>query len=270
MGSDAEQAAARPVAILTQFVFRLAFGLALAMSITPARLVPSGFYRVHLYVLLGLNVLATLVATTSGEDQIDLVPPVAGALLSYAGAVAWLYEKPKAGKLFLVAVTVTSLWGAWLPLGKLSLLRAGAGQTFVAWCLEWIDAPTAGLLLGASMASMLLGHWYLNTPTMDLIPLRRLVILLAAAAVLRGIVCAAGLGFEIAAVGTLRFEQVLFLALRWLAGIFGILGLAWMSWQTLKIPNTQSATGILYVTVIGTFVGELTSQLLSARAGYPL
>ena len=37
-----------------------------------------------------------------------------------------------------------------------------------------------------------------------------------------------------------------------------------MSWQTLKIPNTQSATGILYVAVITTFLGELTSLLLSA------
>ena len=38
-----------------------------------------------------------------------------------------------------------------------------------------------------------------------------------------------------------------------------------MSWQTLKIPNTQSATGILYVAVITTFLGELTAQLLSPR-----
>jgi hypothetical protein len=38
-----------------------------------------------------------------------------------------------------------------------------------------------------------------------------------------------------------------------------------MAWQTLKIPNTQSATGILYVAVIAVFLGELTAQLLSGR-----
>jgi formate-dependent nitrite reductase membrane component NrfD len=43
-----------------------------------------------------------------------------------------------------------------------------------------------------------------------------------------------------------------------------------MVWETLKIPNTQSATGILYVAVIGTFVGELTGLLLSAESSYPL
>jgi len=61
-----------------------------------------------------------------------------------------------------------------------------------------------------------------------------------------------------------------FVALRWLAGLIGVGALAVMTWQTLKIPNTQSATGILYVAVIGVFIGELTSQLLSAHASFPL
>jgi len=46
--------------------------------------------------------------------------------------------------------------------------------------------------------------------------------------------------------------------------------LAWMAWQTLKIPNTQSATGILYVAVITVFIGELTSLLLSGGTAFPV
>ena len=42
-----------------------------------------------------------------------------------------------------------------------------------------------------------------------------------------------------------------------------------MTWQTLKIPNTQSATGILYVAVILTFLGELVSHLLSQELRIP-
>jgi len=38
----------------------------------------------------------------------------------------------------------------------------------------------------------------------------------------------------------------------------------------LQIPNTQSATGILYVAVIATFLGELTSLLLSAGLAFPI
>jgi hypothetical protein len=38
----------------------------------------------------------------------------------------------------------------------------------------------------------------------------------------------------------------------------------------LKIPNTQSATGILYAAVVLAMIGELTSQLLSAETMYPV
>ena len=62
----------------------------------------------------------------------------------------------------------------------------------------------------------------------------------------------------------------LFLSLRWLAGLVGTLGLAWLTWKTLEIPNTQSATGILYAAMILAFIGELTAQLLSAEAVFPL
>jgi hypothetical protein len=63
---------------------------------------------------------------------------------------------------------------------------------------------------------------------------------------------------------------LLFLALRWSFGICGVLALLWMTWRTLEIPNTQSATGILYVAVIGVFVGELAAALLSAQSALPL
>ena len=41
--------------ILVQFLFRLAFGLAAAMALTSPRWVTPGFYRVHLWVGLGIN-----------------------------------------------------------------------------------------------------------------------------------------------------------------------------------------------------------------------
>ena len=63
---------------------------------------------------------------------------------------------------------------------------------------------------------------------------------------------------------------LLFVVLRWSFGLCGVLALLWMAWRTLKIPNTQSATGILYVAVIGVFVGELTAALLSAESAFPL
>jgi hypothetical protein len=54
----------------------------------------------------------------------------------------------------------------------------------------------------------------------------------------------------------------MWLALRWLAGILGPLVVCWMTMQILKLRNTQAATGVLFVGVILTFIGELSASLL--------
>ncbi len=97
------------VAILTQFVLRLSFGLALGMALTDPKKVTSGYYRNHLYVLLGLTVLATMVAL-GAPQQFELVPPLAAAVLSYVSSVAWLYEKPRIGIPVLWLVAACTLW----------------------------------------------------------------------------------------------------------------------------------------------------------------
>jgi hypothetical protein len=249
--------------VLTQFLFRLSFGLALSMTITSPRRVTSGYFRNHLYVLLGMNVLAALVAWQAPE-QFSIWPPVAAAGLSYAGAVVWLYEKPRVGRALLALVAICGLAGAWLAMPPVLSTTA---ESPIASALRWLDAPTSGLLLGSTLAAMFLGHWYLNTPTMELAPLKRLVLLAGGAAIARAIVCGGGLVWQIEQVG---MPQPAFIALRWLSGLVGATALCVMTWKTLKIPNTQSATGILYVAVIAVFLGELTSQLLSARALFPL
>ncbi len=123
--------------------------------------------------------------------------------------------------------------------------------------------------MGLTMASMLLGHWYLNAPGMDLAPLRRLLTAMAIAVVLHALVCGVGLGLELG-VRPPTTEWWLFITMRWAFGLAGVVALTWMAWRTLEIPNTQSATGILYVAVIGAFVGETMSLLLSAESVYPI
>jgi hypothetical protein len=251
------------MAILTQFIFRLSFGMALGMALTNPRKVTSGYYRNHLYVLLGLNVLATMVAVTA-RDQFSLALPLVAAILCYAGSVVWLYEKPRAGIAILALIAAVTLWGAW------QATDFQRSQGIAATTLAWIDPVSGGLVLGMTMAAMFLGHWYLNTPTMAIGPLERLVVLMGASICLRAVVEGAGLALLVADHGWPATEQVLFISLRWLSGIFGALGLTVMTWHTLKIPNTQSATGILYVGVIATFLGELTSLLLTAQSQSPL
>ena len=83
--------------VLTQFVLRMSFGLAAAMALTSPRLVTSGYFRNHAYVLLGLNVLATLVAWTPIAVSCCCGRRWSAAVLSYACSAVWLYERPRAG-----------------------------------------------------------------------------------------------------------------------------------------------------------------------------
>jgi hypothetical protein len=241
------------VSILTQFIFRLSFGLALGMALVSPRQVTSGYYRNHLYVLLGLGALATMAALARGGG-IGLAPPLAVTILSYVGSVLWLYEKPRAGIAALVLVSAAGLWGAWRATDWAS--ASDPGTTL----LGALDPVTGGLVLGLTMAAMFLGHWYLNSPGMAIAPLARLVVLLGAAIALRAVVEGAELALYLRT-GQLATAQWLFVALRWLSGIFGALALVVMTYKTLQIPNTQSATGILYVCVIATFLGELVAML---------
>jgi hypothetical protein len=261
-------------AVLVEFLFRLTFGVATAMAVTPSRWVTSGFFRVHLWVLMGLMTLAVLASYSqqgSASDPLTVWLAVwrfwlaaIAAAASYIGAVIWMYERRLAGKLAIMVVAVCSLAGCYLP--RFSLEKP------ISLLLLLADRVTSGLVLGCVTTAMLLGHWYLNTPTMKLDPLKRLIAMLFGVVGLRVIVSLAGAWLELAhsAAGGMPPGWTLFFALRWLSGIAGVLIVAWLAWQTLKIPNTQSATGILYAGVILAFIGELTSQLLSAGARYPV
>jgi len=240
--------------LLAQFLLRLSFGLAVGMAVTSPKLVSSGYFRNHLYVTLGLSTLAALVAM--GISPLLASLAATAAVLSYVGSVCWLYEAKRAGVVMLWLVAACSLIAAWTGEGPGLLLA--------------VSVVTSGLVLGLTMAAMLLGHWYLNSPGMELEPLRRLLKLIAVAVGAQIAVSTVGLIGHLRTVDGVSVSWLLFVLLRWSFGLVGVLALVWMAWQTLKIPNTQSATGILYVAVIGVFVGELTSLLLSAESVFPL
>lgn len=241
--------------------------MALAMALTPPRLVTSGYYRVHLWVLMGCNTLASLClfSDRNYEHWTAVFALAIGlAASSYVGGVVWLYEQSRLGIAMLYGIAIAALVAAglataWQP-----------GTTDLGMTLGYLDIASGGWLLGVTMAAMLLGHWYLNTPTMELVPLKRLVLLMALAIGLRTAVSAAGLWLNLSYGEALDTARVIFVGLRWLSGLLGTAIMALMTWYVLKVPNTQSATGILYAGVILSFIGELASQLLSVEALYPL
>ena len=160
---------------LLEFLIRLSFGLCLGMLCVPRTLVPAGFYRVHLWVLLGLYTLAALFATNQPDSPTRPMLfwlSVTAAGVSYVGAVIWLYERTRAGVIALACLAAIGLATVW----QLALAKSAASTgPSLGWALA--DGLSASALLGFTMAAMLLGHWYLNSPGMQLRPLRRLIVL---------------------------------------------------------------------------------------------
>lgn len=258
------------MALLTEFLLRLSFGMAAGMAIVPPRQVTSGYYRNHLYVTLGLTALASLVSRVAAPGAFWWA--AAAAIFSYVGSVCWLYEKPKLGVALLVGVASMAIIGALqLNFGP-AASQSGAAtidQPTLAEALRWLQPISSGLLLGTTMAAMLLGHWYLNAPGMELAPLRRLLLAMVAATALQMSVCGTGLALN-AMHMDLTTQQWLFVLLRWSFGLAGLPLIIWLVWKTLEIPNTQSATGILYVAVICVLAGETMSLPLSAELFFPV
>lgn len=243
------------------------------MALLPARWVTSGFFRVHLWVLMGVQTFAALALWSlsggaSGNSVAiwQISAAVVAAVVSYVGAVIWMYEASTAGKVALAIVAAAALTTCLAP----SFLSTSSMTP----AIRVLQVVSSGAVSGLITTAMLLGHWYLNTPTMRLDPLKRLLVMLLVAIAIRMVISGIGAGLEAnrlsATAGGITLSWLLFVSLRWTAGLLLPLVLTYLTWQTLKIPNTQSATGILYAGVILVFIGELCAQMLSVSAVFPL
>ena len=259
---------------LVEFLCHLTFGVAASMTLLPARWVTSGFFRVHLWVLMGVQTFAALAlwslsSGTTGNNVAlwQISAAIVAAVVSYVGAVIWMYEASAAGKMALGIVAAAAFIICLAPtvFGNSASMSPG---------VRALQVFTSGAVSGLVTTAMLLGHWYLNTPTMKLDPLKRLLVWLAIAIAVRMIISGIGAAVEgnrlSATAEGISTAWMLFVALRWTAGLILPLVLTYLTWQTLKIPNTQSATGILYAGVILVFIGELCAQMLSVAAAFPL
>ena len=83
--------------LLLDFLCRFGWGMAVGLVLTPAALVPGGFFRVNLLVILGLATAAALVAPAAEATAGTTATAAAAALAAWLGSVAWLGERRRAG-----------------------------------------------------------------------------------------------------------------------------------------------------------------------------
>ena len=137
---------------------------------------------------------------------------------------------------------------------------------------------TSAALLGGTSTAMILGHWYLVIPSMEVSLLQSIVKFHIGSTALRILVVSAVVWWALVAAelpepGFERYILSIDGVFFWQRILFGLLGpvvLAYMTWETAKIRSTQSATGILYVDFFTVIVGEVLAKYLLVATTVPV
>ena len=268
-------------------------------------------------VHLGVGIVVTLlfVSRDAGVKFFRFNAGLASILLVIAFAFYFQSLRaiggPTAGALHVSAAAsvlpLTACTGlivfAWAIIGRLftrfrtAIMAAAAACGVVAVCLQALElssgAPpalaaltaasflTSSLLLGGACTAMILGHWYLVIPSMDVSHLQSIVKVHIASTIARILVVGLAIAFAVAAFrpgvdagpsfrryilsidGIFFWQRVLF-------GLFGPAVLSYLTWQTAKIRSTQSATGILYVDFFTVVVGEVLAKYIVLATRVPV
>jgi hypothetical protein len=175
----------------------------------------------------------------------------------------------------LVTVAVTSGVVATV----LQAVGVSADRPLAVQALTVASFLTSAAMLGSACTAMILGHWYLVIPSLQVSHLQSIVKVHIASTAARVAVVGAAVFFAIATwqpgLGPsfrryiLSVDGVFF----WQRVAFGLAGpavLSYLTWETAKIRATQSATGILYVDFFTVVVGEVLAKYIVLATRVPV
>jgi hypothetical protein len=199
------------------------------------------------------------------------------------------------GSLVALGVSLTCLTVYWMIAGRmwgwlrppLAIVASLAGSAAVVMhglaaatdvtsgTLTALSTLTSTALLGGACTAMVLGHWYLILPSMEVRHLQKMVgfhigTLVGRVAIV-AVVLALAIGVPLATGQSLRryissIDGIFF----WQRVLFGLAApmlLSYLTWETAKIRSTQSATGILYVDFFTVVVGEVLACYVLLSTG---
>jgi hypothetical protein len=249
-----------PIPMLSDFSVRLACGLAAFLIATPWRVVPPAFFRTHCQVILGLLVLSALDLSRAGAPGMLVVLAAGAAGMAYFASVAWGLGLSRVGGPLTALIALATVG---------ILVSASRSPEGLVWALNASGRLASAALMGSTLTAMLLGHHYLTAPAMSIDPLRRFVRAMAWSLGIRAALAAPALWIWLNRASTATSGSVspFFLAVRWGMGFAGPLVATVLTWKTVEIRSTQSATGILYIALTLVLFGELTALILSRGEG---
>jgi hypothetical protein len=254
---------------------QLGVGGLLALAIPPFHDLERGFYKSS----AGVFFFAALVG---GGGTIYLWLTRGSSAIGGFEAALW------AAFLLVFGLYLSTLWGdamlararlyaAALALGFVALAVSAsslvASPSFALHALSVIDAATSAAALGGVTTGMLIGHWYLIDPGMDIDPFRQCFRFFLWALGIQLVALVAVLGAETllapegASVLALHLDLV---AMRLFLGPVAAMGIGIMIYRVLAIPQTMAATGLFYIATLAVLVGEMLGRYFTFRTLLPL
>jgi len=261
--------------ILFLFLAHLGVGIAFTLVFV-SRDAGVKFFRFNagLATILLVIALACLFSDPSRGPGLEVVPLVAAtaAIMLYWATVG------RALSAIRPALAVIGVGGGMLALILQALAFSFSGG-FTMQALTVASFLSSAALLGGACTAMILGHWYLILPSMQVTHLQSIVKLHIASMIVRIVVVGAAVFVAIASwqpgagpsfqryitsvAGIFFWQRVLF-------GLAGPALLSYLTWETAKIRSTQSATGILYVDFFTVVVGEVLAKYLLLATRVPV
>lgn len=240
-------------------------------------------------LLTAVILLAIAIGTTASMLVIvrdDMEPKFfrVNAIISsviFALAYLFMHEKPA-----LILSALTLVYAAtvlWLPSGFERLILCvvliyGAisiHHHLLPATLHWnvVSILLCGLLMGFSLVAMNVGHWYLSATKLSIRPLKAVTLSILILLFIRLCWLLSLFVFSWSSIQQLfQMEHLIwmvFAMVRILFGVLGPLALGYMTWETIKLNATQSATGILYALLALVLVGEASSIFLTLETTLP-
>ena len=237
--------------------------------ITPLQKIDQGFYRFNLGKCCIIGSLGTLayyfIATDYFSEIILLV------WLFLLGSITAFYWNRKI--IHNSIITLISFLGI---IALLNILSHFMDDLY----FQASFAVIIGSLITAGVFfSMILGHWYLNVIALPISLLKKSTIALSVALAIRIIwdIFFMISNIYVDSYGITKnswsflfdFDGILLLVALFMGNIFPVL-INYFVWSTLKIRATQSATGLLYVSIISILFGDIIFKFYLLQYRLPL
>jgi hypothetical protein len=221
------------------------------------RLFMAGFVTACAAVLLlsDLNLPTGVPAARTADVRRTLVWLFSAATLAYL--VASVANWPRAGLAMLAGLIGLA--------ASVTLAVAGGSASGGLFAVQLL---LGALALGSVAAAMLLGHWYLVTPSLSPQPLRRMVWLLIGALIAQSV----AFGIAVATVpgDALSGPMGWLTWLRLAVGTLLPIGIAVLAILASRAASLQASTGLLYIGLALVIAGGIAGASITYLTGVPV